>query len=380
MWDWIFDRLKEPVIQGCLWSVLVATLSMVFYVVIRRKVLSRSISGQTEKRRGRFLALSVVAVAAFVLIRIWTSIVPPPAGQQGVRLRAFLEKLLWTFVLAGVINLLVNVVQHALTRKLAGIEKRYKIRVRVSWVGVTVFVVAAGFIWIGNVQNFGLFLGILGAGVALSLQETLVCLAGWMLFVARRPFDIGDRIEIDGRVGDVIGVSVFQTSLLEIGNWVKAEQSTGRMLIIPNSMLLRHPIYNYTKGFPFIWDELRTIVTFESDWERAEKLMLAKAELEAEKIEKEVKRQIERMQRQYAIHYEQFGPIVYTNIAENGVELTLRYLSPVRERRTLRHRISRNILHAFLEHPRIDFAYPTMRLFRNLEEGKPGTGGRSAAR
>jgi len=131
--------------------------------------------------------------------------------------------------------------------------------------------------------------------LALSLQETLVCVAGWLLLVVRRPYDIGDRIEIDHRIGDVIDISVFQTSMLEVGNWVKADQSTGRILIIPNSMVIRHPVYNYTKGFPFVWNELAVTVTFESDWEHAEQLMLEQAEVEAEKLQGEVKRQIAKM-------------------------------------------------------------------------------------
>ena len=137
-------------------------------------------------------------------------------------------------------------------------------------------------------------------------------------------------------------------------------------------MIVRHAIHNYTKGFPFVWDEFAAVVTFESDWEQAEGLMLEQAEGEADKIEAEVKRRIEQMQQRYAIHYEQLRPTVYTSIADNGVRLTLRYLTPVRMRRAITHRISQNVLRSFLEHPRIDFAYPTTRWFRNPDEGKPG--------
>ena len=248
-------------------------------------------------------------------------------------------------------------------------------RLTASWVGISVFIVATAMIWAAGIRDFGIFLGIIGAGLALSLQETLVCIAGWLVFIVRRPYDIGDRIEIDGKIGDVIGVSVFQTTMLEVGNWVKADQSTGRMLIIPNSMLIRHAVYSYAKGFPFVWDEISVVVTFESDWQGAEELMLEKAEVEADKIEPQVKRQIRRMQDRYAIHYEHLTPTVYTRIADNGVDLALRYLCPVRERRAITHRLSRNILQAFAGHPRIDFAYPTTRIFRNNEEGKPGIGG-----
>ncbi|MDY7011625.1 MAG: mechanosensitive ion channel family protein [Planctomycetota bacterium] len=371
IWQNLTTWVANEVIRASIWSFLSVLLAVLTYAILRRKILS---SGAPRKH-SRLLAMSVLFVLLFVLVRVWTGVLFAGAGEPAGRVRTLLEKSLWTFGVAAAIYILVTAARHAFIKSGVSIEARHKARMASSWIGIVVFVIAAAFIWVSGIQDFGIFLGIVGAGVALSLQETLVCIAGWVLLVVRRPFDIGDRIEIDKRVGDVIGVSVFQTSMMEVGNWVKADQSTGRMLIIPNSMLIRHPVYNYSKGFPFIWNELSTVVTFESDWEQAEKLLLEKAEIEADKIESEVKRRIEQMQSQYAIRYEHLRPIVYTNIADNGVELTLRYISPVRQRRATAHRISRNILHAFLENPRIDFAYPTTRIFRNTDEGKPGTGG-----
>lgn len=375
LWQDLTNWIPRNVLSAILWTAISVLLAALTYFVTRRKVPASRAPGAVSGRPARLLGLCIVFVLLLVLVRIWTGAVFGAAARPpDSRLRKLLESVVWTLGVGAAIYIVVTAVQHALIRSAVTIEARHKVRLATSWIGVAVFVIAAAFIWVSGIQDFGIFLGIVGAGVALSLQETLVCIAGWMLLIARRPFDIGDRIEIDGRVGDVIGASVFQTSLLEVGNWVKADQSTGRMLMIPNSMLIRHPLYNYTKGFPFVWNELSVTVTFESDWEEAEGLMLQKAEVEAEKIEPEVKRRIEQMQSRYAIRYEHLGPIVYTTIAGHGVELTLRYLSPVRQRRATTHRISRNILRAFLGHPRIDFAYPTTRFYRNTEEGKPAAG------
>jgi small-conductance mechanosensitive channel len=255
------------------------------------------------------------------------------------------------------------------------IEARHKIRGFSTWLGVAIFIVATILIWADYIGDVGVFLGIVGAGVALSMQETLLCIVGWGILQVRKSYDIGDRIEIDGRIGDVIGISVFQTTMLEVGNWVDADQSTGRLLITPNSMVLRHAVYNYTKGFPFIWNEFSTIVTFESDWRQAKDIMLSYAQEEDRKFDEEVERRIKDMQHQYAIRYGQLDPIVYTTIADNGVRLTLRFLSPVRQRRAMLHKISENILDALIQHRDIDFAYPTTRFYSNREEGKAGTGG-----
>lgn len=376
MWEqitrWLWDGGWRPLV----WSGAAALLGLAAHLLLRRWLCSSAEDPGAAKARARVLGLGVMLVVVLALIRIWTNaILSAGTLQPAGRAEVLLEKVFWTFAAAAIAYLLVRATQRALVKPSIEVAVRHKIRLTTSWIGIVVFLIAAALIWVGQIQNLGVFLGIVGAGIALSLQETLLCIAGWLLWVVRRPFDIGDRIEVDGRTGDVIGISVFQTSMLEVGNWIKADQSTGRMLIIPNSMIVRHAVYNYTKGFPFVWDEFSTVVTFESDWQEGERLMLAKAEIEAEKMEREVQRQIKQMQRRYAIHYEQLGPIVYTSIADNGVRLTLRYLTPARMRRSINHRISRNVLEAFIEHPRIDFAYPTTRFFRNVDEGKSALGG-----
>jgi len=285
-------------------------------------------------------------------------------------------QILMTGIAALVLYVAAEGVRRALLRHITMLEARHKIRRAVSWTTIFLFLVITGLIWAPQIGNLGLLISILGAGLALSLQETLLCLAGWALIMLRKPLDIGDRVEIDGRKGDVIDIDVFQTTLLEVGNWVDGDQSTGRIWILPNSAAFRYSIYNYTKGFPFIWNEFSTIVTFESDWQAAKEIMLKQAQEEADKMEVEVRRQIQAMQKRYAIvQYDRLTPIVYTGIADNGVKLTLRHLTEVRQRRATMHRVSEAILEAFLAAPRIDFAYPTTRFFENPTEGKPGTGG-----
>ena len=375
MWQMILDFFGSPAGRGALWTALALAATAVLYVKLGKKLVTADAASERARTNRRLLQVCLLLLLAIVLVTIWATVLTERPGGASDEVGSLLHKLLWTCGIAVAVYVVVGIVRQRLSKDVTGIEVRHKIRQTANGVGISVFVVATAVLWATGIRDFGLFLGIVGAGLALSLQETLVCVAGWMIFIVRRPYDIGDRIEIDGRIGDVIGVSVFQTTMLEVGNWIQAEQSTGRMLIIPNSMLVRHAVYNYAKGFPFVWDELSVVVTFESDWEQAEGLMLERAEVEADKIAPQVKRQIRRMQDRYAIHYEHLTPTVYTRIVANGVDLSLRYLCPVRERRAVTHRLSRMILRAFVGHPKIDFAYPTTRIFRNPQEGKPGAGG-----
>ena len=372
MWRDFRNWLGQPGGQATIVTVVTASLAVIVYLVVRRRIRSNQrLAPTTVRTYLRLSGLGITLIVSFVVLWTWLGRTPDTGvWHVAPEVHDLLRRVLWTIGIIAVALVSVTAVQGALLRSAVEIESRHRIRLATTWFGVGALLIALAVVWLSGVANLGVFLGLFGAGLALSLQETALCIVGWLLLVFRRPYDIGDRIEIGGCKGDVIGVGVLQTSLLEVGNWIEAEQSTGRMLIIPNSMLLRGPLQNYSKGFPFVWDEIPVTVTFESDWEAARDLMLEKAEIEAEKIESLVKGQIAVMQSRYAIRYQQLTPIVYTSIADNGVKLTLRYLCPVRERRAITHRISQNLLRAILGHPKIDLAYPTTRLFRNTEEGK----------
>lgn len=107
-------------------------------------------------------------------------------------------------------------------------------------------------IWVRDFGSFGTFLGLLSAGLAVALGDILRDIAGWMFIVVRRPYQIGDRIEISGFMGDVVDIRLFATFLLECGNWVEADQSTGRIVMIPNAKVFSSGVANATKDFDFI--------------------------------------------------------------------------------------------------------------------------------
>lgn len=285
---------------------------------------------------------------------------------------AVLSKSLWTVIVGVLIYSVYSAIRKFSYNKDESLGAKHKFRKATIWTATAAYILVLLMIWISDAQNLGMFLGIIGAGIAMSLQEVFLGIAGWALVVIKKPFDIGDRIEVNGIIGDVIDIRLFQTSLMEVGNWVHAEQSTGRMVNIPNSKFITHETSNYTQGFPFIWNELEVIVTFESDWQLAKEIILDQALEESEKVSKEVQKNISKMQSKYAIQFKYLTPIVYTGIAEEGALLTLRYLSPVRGRRGTSHKICEGILKGFGKQESIDFAYPTTRFFDNRTEGKPG--------
>ena len=348
-------------------------LALAAYLWFCKRIQRRIGQEKAQRRHKLLLAIGLILALLIALAHIWQGHLRWAGYLSGwVQANEISRNILWTLVAVVAVYSLGRVVERALLRRAVDLEGKHKARRAVAWCRTVVLILCVGSIWIRGVQ-MGLFLGFVGAGIALSLQETLLCIAGWALIVVKKPFDIGDRIEISGLLGDVIDIRVFQTSLLEVGNWVGADQSTGRIINVPNSAVFRGLNANYTKGFPFIWDEQTIVVTFESDWKLAKQIILKQAQEEAEKIENEVRRQIEAMRGRYAIRYEQLGPTVYTHIASHGAALTLRYLCPVRQRRGMAHLISEGILEDFAREEGIDLAYPTTRFYDAGRESRLAT-------
>ncbi|MDP8235729.1 MAG: mechanosensitive ion channel [Candidatus Erginobacter occultus] len=280
------------------------------------------------------------------------------------RQAALYSKLIRTGLVLLIGYLLIFGLVKVINRHVADLRSRHLIRKNVIYFLNLLIIFLVIFIWLQHLGSITIFISAVGAGVALALQEVILCMAGWLVIMMRRPFEVGDRIEFGEVQGDVIDIQILQTTMLEIGNWVGADQSTGRIVKVPNSAVFKKPNFNYSRGFEFIWNELRVLVTFESDWKKAEEIMLRRATERAVGMEEIVKRKIKRMSRRYMIYYGKLTPIVYVKILDSGVELTLRYLTEARKRRSTEDELARWILEEFARTEEVNFAYPTYRIVR----------------
>lgn len=226
-------------------------------------------------------------------------------------------------------------------------------------------------IWVQGVTGFATYLGLLSAGVAVALQDPLINLAGFLFIVLRRPIEVGDRIQIGGLAGDVVDVRLLQFTLLEIGNWAGCDQSTGRIIHVPNGWVFKHTTANYTSGFGYIWNEISITVTFESDWRAAKHVLTRCVNDHAEHLTADATKRIDEAGARYHIRFAKLTPVVWTSVADSGVKLTMRYLCKPRERRASEHEMWEAILDELGKLPNVDFAYPTTRYYDNAVEGKP---------
>jgi small-conductance mechanosensitive channel len=272
-------------------------------------------------------------------------------------------KLIKSIIIITILWLLKLVINRLILRKIADIKSRYQWRKIISTAVAVFGIIIVGRLWYEGVQSIATYLGLLSAGIAIALKDLIANFAGWIYIISRKPFEVGDRIQIGDLAGDVIDLSLFEFSLLEIGNWVDADQSTGRIIHIPNGKIFTQDLANYDKGFKYIWNEIRVVITFESNWQEAKKILLKIANKKSENITAPVERQIKRAARKFLIYYKHLTPIVYTDVKDNGIQLTIRHLCETRKRRGYTEAIWEDILMGFAKHKDIELAYPTTRFY-----------------
>ena len=283
-----------------------------------------------------------------------------------------LDRITDSLIAILVLWALRRIVLWIMRRRVDDIRARYRWQKLTAYTVVPVGILIVGRIWFEGFSSIATFLGLVSAGIAIALKDLLVNLAGWAFILWRRPFEVGDRIQVGDHAGDVIDVRIFQFTLLEIGNWVGADQSTGRVIHVPNGKVLTDFLANYSKGFKYLWNELPILITFESNWQKAKEILQETALRHAAHLTDDASAKVKESSSRFMIFYSKLTPTVYTSVADCGVLLSMRYLCEPRRRRSTEQEIWEDVLRAFGDNEDIDFAYPTTRFYDNRGEGKPG--------
>ena len=280
------------------------------------------------------------------------------------------ERILSTAILLGGMLALRLLALRIVRARVEEATEHYRWRKSLDYLLIPLGLLLVARVWWSGVAQLGTFLGLVTAGIALALRDPIANLAGWAFLLWRRPFRVGDRIQIGAYAGDVVDMRLFQFSLLEIRGRVDADQPTGRIVHVPNATVFTTPQANFSDGFPFIWVELPITLTFDSNWERAK---AAFTQIAARHGASQADVQ-GTLRTQYAVGTIEADAVVFTSLAPNGVVLTIRALCPVRAPRAVSQAIWEDVLRAVNGWPDVSFAYPTTRLYDQLAEGRVGAG------
>ncbi len=197
-------------------------------------------------------------------------------------------------------------------------------QMRRRWIVVTrnlsvlLFLFFSIIVWSAELKTFALSLVAVAAAVVLATKELLLCLSGSLLRSSSDMYSIGDRIEIQDLRGDVVDFSLFTTTLLEVGPGDTSHQHTGRAVVIPNSLLLSHPVLNETYTDDYVLHTMTVPLSAEDDWHRAESSLLAAAQHECASFMVDAKKHFERINRETGLETPKTEPRVSVQIPEPG--------------------------------------------------------------
>ncbi len=212
------------------------------------------------------------------------------------------------------------------------------------------------FIWAEFGRRLGFVVGAASAGVAFALQNVLGSFAAWLGILGGRVFRVGDRVMMGGVKGDVIDLSPLRTTVMEMGSpgssedsevWVRARQYTGRIVTVSNKAFFDEPIYNYSKDFDFVWEEISVPVSYRSDWEKGRDLLLEEVEEATRSFRRESAEALTQMSRRDLVARSEVEPRVFVRLTDNWIELAARFVLPTRSARGIKSEISENVLRAF---------------------------------
>jgi small-conductance mechanosensitive channel len=248
----------------------------------------------------------------------------------------------------------------AALRGRAGARVEFWTRQGVRLATAVVLVVGVASIWFDDPTRLATALGLVTAGLAFALQKVVTALAGYFVILRGQTFNVGDRIVMGGVRGDVIALGFTQTTIMEMGQpppvqdappatWVQSRQYTGRVVTVSNARIFDEPVFNYTREFPYLWEELSVPVPYRADRRRAEAILLAVARRHTVSVNDLGAEALQEMQRRYFLKPAEIGPAVYYRLTDNWLELTARFVVAAHGVRECKDAMSRDLLDAFDE-------------------------------
>lgn len=261
------------------------------------------------------------------------------ASDLLLQLGAFVFWVIVILVISGLITRYIN-------KNVESNSARYRTKKIIRLVSYVLISLLALFSFTGNMEQFGLSLGLITAGLAFALQEVILAVFGWIIIFTTNSYNPGDRIEINGIKGDVIDIGVTKTTLMEIGEWIKSDNYNGRIVQISNSFIFKGPVRNYSTDFPFVWDEITLPIKFSSDLEIMSQIVKHAADDYLLDYAKFAKENWEILVRKYLIENANVEPVLHFVLNDNWVEFTLRYVVDYKKRGTTKHLLFSEIYNA----------------------------------
>lgn len=271
------DLLRNALVFG---TVFVAVTAVLFIV---RKVVLNSLHRWAEKTETDLddailrcvkhpSILWVLAIGLYLALA--TSSFPHLYVQYGLKALYLIIVLSVTLAIAHICSGLVH---GALTKSAAGVKapglSKTIINAAVLSIGLLIILNGLGI----SIAPLLTALGVGGLAVALALQDTLSNLFAGIYMLVERPLKVGDYIKLDsGDEGYVLDIGWRTTRIRKLAN---------NIVIIPNNRLAQSTITNYFLNEKRMSLLIRVGVSYDSDPDEVERVLLEEATAAAEELD-----------------------------------------------------------------------------------------------
>jgi len=257
------------------------------------------------------------------------------------------QKIVASLVGLMIIGFVVQLFHRTVTHRIQQPDIRHRVRKLINLAGYLAGFLLIAFVVAEEKGHLTITIGVATAAVAFSLQEVIASVAGWVEISFGRFYQVGDRVELGGIVGDVIDIGVLRTTLFELGQWIGGDQHNGRIVRVANSLVFRDPVFNYSADFPFLWDEITVPVKYGSDRHLAREILQQVIDEITGPDVPAAQAMRDRLVKKYTIESLGVEPVVTLIANDNWIEYTVRYVVDYRKRRRIKDQIYERILDEF---------------------------------
>jgi small-conductance mechanosensitive channel len=242
------------------------------------------------------------------------------------------------------IAIIVRFLHRSLARRIPHHDTRYRARKLITFAGYLAGILFITIVFSDQLGHLTVAFGVAGAGVAFALQEVIASVAGWVEISLGRFYQIGDRVQVGGIMGDVIDIGVLRTTLMECGQWVNSDLYNGRIVRIANSFVFKEPVFNYSAHFPFLWDEITVPVKYGSDYRLARDTLQCVVDEVVGDYAVRARAAWKDVVEKYMMEDERVEPMVTVIANDNWMEFTVRYVVDYKRRRITKDQLFTRIL------------------------------------
>jgi small-conductance mechanosensitive channel len=271
----------------------------------------------------------------------------------------FLYNIILSLVIPLGAWIIYQILKRIIKRQIKDVTHRHSLRALMRNIIFVIAIIMIILVWLRPKQNMAVIIGLAVAGILLASQSSISAFSGYLLIVSTNIYGIGDRISVNNVTGDVMDIGFMRTTIMEIGQWVKADQYTGRIVTISNKALFDNPVFNYTRHWGYLWDEIMIPVTYTSEWRRTADIMLDVGNKYTEQLQEDAEAKLVKLIDRFPLKQTKVEPTIYFVMTDNWIEITLRFVMDAQEGRKVKAQLNRELLQQFEEEENITIALAT---------------------